>query len=84
MKKLLAVVIGLMLATSLTLNAQDAPAKKGKKALTEEQQKLQKEMLGKYDADKNGRLSQEERAKFTPEEKAAWEKAFPARKKKAQ
>ena len=44
------------------------PKKKGP-ALTEEQRALQKEIREKYDADKDGKLSQEERAKISNEDK---------------
>jgi hypothetical protein len=80
MKKLLAVVIGLICATSLTLSAADAPAKK--KTLTPEQKQLQKEMVGKYDTNKDGKLDKEERAKMTQEDKDKMEKAGLTRGKK--
>ena len=53
------------------------PKKKKKAEMTEDQKKLSDEMIKKYDADKNGRLSTEERSKFTEEEKTKWEKLFP-------
>ena len=72
MKKILVAVMGMLCATALVVNAQDAttttkPAKKQK--LTTEQQTLQKEMLAKYDTDKNGKLSKAEQAKLTKEDK---------------
>jgi hypothetical protein len=74
MKKLLAVVIGLICATSLTLSAADAPAKK-KKQLTPEQKQVQKEMLDKYDTNKDGKLDKQEKAKMTQDDKDKMEKA---------
>ena len=53
-----------------------------KKALTDEQKALRKEMTEKYDKDKDGKLSGEERKAFSADDKAKWEKEFPARKKK--
>ena len=67
MKKLFAVAAGLLCATALLVNAQDA--KPPKKELTPEQQAVMKEMLAKYDANKNGKLDKDERAKITKEDK---------------
>ncbi|HWF19909.1 MAG TPA: hypothetical protein VG754_11605 [Verrucomicrobiae bacterium] len=52
------------------------------KAVTDEQKALKKEMLEKYDTNKDGKLDKDERAKMTPEDKAKWSKAFPHKKKK--
>ena len=49
--------------------------------LTDDQKAVKKEMLDKYDADKNGKLDKDERAKMTDEDKAKWAKAFPHKKK---
>jgi len=74
MKKILIAVMGLMCATALVVNAQDAPkAKKGK--LTADQRTLQKEMLAKYDTDKNGKLSKTEIAAMSKEDKEKMTKA---------
>ena len=68
MKKILVAVLGLLCAMALVVSAQDAPKiKKGK--LTADQQTLQKEMLAKYDTDKNGKLSKTEIAAMTQEDK---------------
>lgn len=72
MKKILVAVVGILCATSLVVNAQDA---KPKKKLTPEQEALNKEMLAKYDTDKNGKLDKQERAKITPEDKEKMTKA---------
>ena len=53
-----------------------------KKELTEEQKTLQKEMKEKYDKDKDGKLSGEEKKAMSADDKAKWDKAFPPRKKK--
>ncbi len=69
MKKLLVAVMGLLCATALVVNAQDAATTKpAKKKLTAEQETLQKEMLAKYDTDKNGKLDKTERAKISKED----------------
>ena len=71
MKKILVAVMGMLCATALVVNAQDATTttKPAKKKLTAEQETLQKEMLAKYDTDKNGKLSKAEQAKLTKEDK---------------
>ena len=70
MKKILVAVMGILCATALVANAQDAPAKPAKKAkLTAEQETLNKEMLAKYDTDKNGKIDKTERAKISKEDK---------------
>lgn len=68
MKKLLAVVAGMLCAAALVVNAQDAAAP-AKKQLTADQQALMKQMLDKYDANKDGKLDKSERAKMTQEDK---------------
>jgi GH15 family glucan-1,4-alpha-glucosidase len=66
MKKLLLVILTLGFAGSLALNAADAPKKK---QWTEDQKKLQKEMVEKYDTNKDGKLDKEERSKISAEDK---------------
>jgi len=73
MKKLLAAAIGLLCATAIVVQAQDA--KPPKKDLTPEQQAVMKDMLAKYDANKNGKLDKEEKAKMTQEDKDKMVKA---------
>jgi hypothetical protein len=69
MKKILVAVMGLLCATALVANAQDAATTKpAKKKLTAEQETLQKEMLAKYDTDKNGKIDKTERAKISKED----------------
>ncbi len=68
--------MGLLCATALVVNAQDATTSKPKKTkLTAEQQALQKEMLAKYDANKDGKLDKTERAAISKEDKEKMIKA---------
>ena len=75
MKKILVAVLGMLCAAVLVVNAQDATTKPAKKQLTAEQQSLQKEMLAKYDTDKNGKLDKTERAAISKEDKDKMTKA---------
>ncbi|HEX4341801.1 MAG TPA: hypothetical protein VH255_00320 [Verrucomicrobiae bacterium] len=81
MKKLL---IALCMASVLTVSvhAQDTNTPPKKPMMTPEQKAIQKEMLDKYDENKDGKLSKDERAKMTDEDKAKMEKAGLGRKKK--
>jgi hypothetical protein len=67
MKKLFAVILGLALLAPVLSHAADAE-KKEKKA-------LRKELLEKYDTNKDGKLDKEERAKISAEDKEKAEKA---------
>jgi len=78
MKKLLVALLGLACAFTLTVNAAEGK----KKEMTEEQKTLHKEMLAKYDANKDGKLDKEERAKMSAEDKEKMQKAGLGRKKK--
>ena len=51
----------------------EKPAKKAK--LSEEQKTLRKELLEKYDTNKDGKLDKEERAKVSSDDKEKLEKA---------
>ncbi|NDA68605.1 MAG: hypothetical protein EB141_06140 [Verrucomicrobia bacterium] len=66
MKKFLVLALGLLTASALTVSAAE---KKEKKPLTEEQQKLQKELVEKYDTNKNGKLDPDEIEKISEEDK---------------
>jgi hypothetical protein len=77
MKKLLVATLGLFCATTLAVRAQDEKPKR-----TEEQKTLMKEMVTKYDANKDGKLDKDERAKISAEDKAKMEKAGLTHKKK--
>jgi len=79
MKKLLTLALGISLLGGLTpalLRAADADSgnKKRPKA-TEEQRKLRKELLEKYDTNKDHKLDKEERAKMSKEDQEKLEKA---------
>jgi hypothetical protein len=80
MKKILVAVTGMLCATALLVNAQDA--KPSKKKWTPEQQALYKEMLAKYDTDKNGKLDKSERAQISKEDKEKMTKAGLLKSKK--
>jgi Ca2+-binding EF-hand superfamily protein len=77
MKKLL---VALSVIGALALAAQAGEGKKEKK-LTDEQKAVYKELLAKYDANKDGKLDKEERAKMSAEDKEKAEKAGLGRKK---
>jgi hypothetical protein len=77
MKKLLVALLGLACAFTLTVNAAE-----GKKELTDDQKAVMKEMLAKYDANKDGKLDKEERAKISAEDKEKMQKAGLGHKKK--
>ena len=72
MKKIVVAVMGILCAAAVIVNAQDATtnstAKPRKAKLTAEQQALQKDMLAKYDTDKNGKIDKTERAKISKED----------------
>jgi hypothetical protein len=82
MKKLLT-ILALVCASTLAVNAQEGDAKPKRPELTAEQKALRKEMIEKYDANKDGKLDKEERAKMSAEDKAKWEAAFPKKPKEA-
>ncbi len=67
MKKLVVAALGLLCATAILVQAQDA--KPPKKDLTPDQQAVMTEMLGKYDTNKDGKLDKTERAAMTKEDK---------------
>jgi hypothetical protein len=64
MKKFALIALGLLTATAITVNAQDK-----KKELTEDQKKAQKELLEKFDTNKNGKLDPDEVGKMSDEDK---------------
>lgn len=78
MKKLL---VALCFTCALAMAVQAAEGKKERK-LTDEQKTLQKDMLAKYDANKDGKLDRDERAKISAEDKEKMDKAGLGRKKK--
>jgi hypothetical protein len=84
MKKLLLAAAALLCGLAITVQSQaaDSGGKKAKKELTTEQKQLQTDMLAKYDTNKDGKLDKEEKAAMSQEDKDAWTKAFPGKKKK--
>ena len=72
MKRLLTLALSLTLLGGLApvlvraADADNTPKKRAKP--TEEQRKLRKELLEKYDANKDGKLDKEERAKISSQE----------------
>jgi Ni/Co efflux regulator RcnB len=81
MKKILIAVAAMLCATALIANAQDTQTTKKKP--TAEQKALKKEMLEKYDTDKNGKLDKEERSKISAEDKEKMTKAGLLKSKKS-
>jgi len=79
MKKLLALALSLSLlgifAPALVRAADADNAGKKRPRLTEEQRKLRKELLEKYDANKDGKLDKQERAKISKEDQEKMQKA---------
>ena len=69
MKKLLVALLASTCALALTVNA--AEGKKETK-LTDDQKKEKKELLAKYDANKDGKIDKDERAKMSKEDKEKW------------
>ena len=79
MKKLLAFALSVALLGAVSpalVRAADADpgAKKAHKP-TEEQRKLRKELLDKYDTNKDGKLNKAERAKISKDDQEKLEKA---------
>lgn len=66
----------LVLAAAFTLSAQQGPkgpppgeGRPPRPKLTEEQKKQRNELIAKYDADKDGKLSKEERTKVSDDDR---------------
>ena len=77
MVRALLLAVGLSSGLALAANAQDEkkPEPPKRPPLTEEQKALRKEITEKYDKDKDGKLSAEERKAISEEDKAKMEKA---------
>ncbi len=71
MKKLMVIAVGLLIAGALSVSAAEGT----KKELTPEQQKLRKEMIEKYDANKDGKIDEGEAAKISDADKAKMKEA---------
>lgn len=78
MLRALLLVIGLTSAVALSARAAEddkKPEKPKRPQLTEEQKALRKEITAKYDTDKDGKLSPDERKAISAEDKEKMEKA---------
>ena len=82
MKKLLLALCAIT-ALTLTVRADDATTTPKKPELTADQKALMKDMLAKYDTNKDGKLSKDERAAMSADDKAKMEKAGLTKMKKA-
>ena len=80
MKKIIIAVLGILCATAIVVQAQDAAPKKHK--LTAEQKQIMDELLAKYDTNKDGKLDKTERAAMTQEDKDKLAKISPSHGKK--
>ena len=75
MKKFVVAALGLFCAASVAVHAEDTKDAKKKTHMTDEQKTLWKEIVAKYDANKDGKLDKDERAKMSQEDKDKLEKA---------
>ena len=78
MLRILILAVGLCGALAFAAGAADGdkkPETRRRPQLTEEQKTLMKEIREKYDKDKDGKLSVEERKAISEEDKAKMEKA---------
>lgn len=63
MKKIVIIALGLLTASAITVKAAD------KKPLSPEAEKVKKELIEKYDANKNGKLDPDEIEKISEDDK---------------
>ena len=75
MKKFL--VMAVLCAAVCSVRAEKTPM-----AETPEQKEVLKQLLAKYDTNKDGKLEKDERAKFSKEDRKKWQQAFGKQKKK--
>jgi hypothetical protein len=78
MKKIAAIALGLCLLGTVAQAKNEEKTK-----LTSEQKQVRKEILEKYDANKDGKLDKEEKAKISADDKAKLEKAGLSHHKKS-
>jgi hypothetical protein len=82
MKKVLSLAVGIALLGLVAPAISQAKEKKeGKSHATAEQKTLRKELMEKYDANKDGKLDKEEKGKISAEDKEKMEKAGMTHKK---
>lgn len=75
MKKILVTIAGVICATAIAVHADDTTAPKKHHKMTDEQKQVMKDMLDKYDTNKDGKLDKDERAKISAEDKEKMKKA---------
>lgn len=78
MKKILVTIAGVICATAIAVHADDSTSTdSGKKhhKMTDEQKQVMKDMLDKYDTNKDGKLDKDERSKMSAEDKEKMKKA---------
>lgn len=78
MLRALILAVGLSSALALTAGAQDGekkPEAPKRPPLTDEQKAVRKEIVEKYDKDKDGKLSPDERKSISAEDRAKMQKA---------
>lgn len=84
MKKIL-IIVTLACVTAIAARAGETEVKpepkEKKSAPSAEQKAARKELVEKYDANKNGRLDKEERSKMTPEDQEKWKNLAGSKKK---
>ncbi len=83
MKKLFVAALTLLCASAIMVQAQDAKPKH-KNQMTAEQKALMKEMVAKYDTNKDGKLDKSERAAMSKADKDKMSKAGLTHGKKKQ
>lgn len=87
MKKTLIVASVILLGLAVSTRADDEASKKGEKpkSTPSAEEKVQrKQLIEKYDTNKNNRLDKEERSKMTPEDLEKWNKFSPEKSKPAE
>ena len=82
MKKLFLAVLTLLCASALVVQAQDAKPKHKAAKLTTEQKAVMKDMLAKYDTNKDGKLDKTEKLAISKEDKEKMTAAGLGKKKK--
>ncbi len=80
MKKILVTIAGVICATALVVHADDSTS--GTTSKKHAGGKARKELIDKYDTNKDGKLDKDEIAKMTDEDKAKWDKVSGHHKKK--
>jgi hypothetical protein len=81
MIRALILAVGLCGAMALTAGAADKSQAKKRTPPTKEQKAAMKELRDKYDMDKDGKLSKEERAAISAEDKSKMKEIRASRKK---